>query len=709
MELIGREAELAQIGDYVEGDQPQLPFRPLLIHGPGGIGKSAVIARYLLDRTHTQHRLPYAYLTFDRDDLLPQASLGLLGEALQQLGLQHPEVGAEVDMVLADLNSIELRRALTDADVVRTRGASVRAADAQDVAWTLDHIASVADQIGDGPIVLVLDTFERAQRQGQAALSRLWELLTDAVQVIPQLRVVILGRAPIPKLPVEARQLTGLTIAASVDLLHARLGHVRLDEKFLEQVAQQVRGVPLSLRLAADVMAREAKGLRSEAGRRRFLLELPDTAVQGMLYRRVLAHIDDPDVERLAVPGLVLRRLTPDVIRVVLAPACGMGTISRERAQALFTALRKETSLVDEDGDAVSHRADVRQEVLPLMDPAQVASLHRRAIKYYKSRRDIPDRTEELYHRMALDQSVRTLEARWDPEAAARLDTALDELPPRAASFLANRLGIDVDAATLQLASDRDWAQQTTRNVRAMLDDGATEAALAALQSRRTARLDYEIAALHVEALARAQRPDEALQRADAAERAATARGDARQAVRFRLLQAQLAEDLGRYDNALTLLTRARLTAQRHGDRLQELAAATSSLRVHRRQGDTDSPEVLGLRDEVLMTATTLPRRELRRSPGLLRDLAAEVGTALPWVVVEASKLIGLDVVSDDARTAHAGKGRSDSADIVREALKPRPTKQRAAGRRVRGLGGLPGAGHHGRPRWTNQQVPDRQ
>jgi hypothetical protein len=54
--------------------------------------------------------------------------------------------------------------------------------------------------------------------------------------------------------------------------------------------------------------------------RRTFMLfSLAETAVQGQLYQQILNHIPDPDLRQLAHPGLVVRRVTRDVIKEVLA------------------------------------------------------------------------------------------------------------------------------------------------------------------------------------------------------------------------------------------------------------------------------------------------------------------------------------------------------------------------------------------------------
>ena len=77
------------------------------------------------------------------------------------------------------------------------------------------------------------------------------------------------------------------------------------------------------------------------------------------------------------------------------------------------------------------------------------------------------------------------------------------------------------------------------------------------------------------------------------------------------------------------------------------------------------------MRADVLAEAGTLSRRQRAANPSLVRDLAAEGGADLPDYVVEASKLVGLDVRSQQARDQLIGEGKAASvakADEILEA-----------------------------------------
>jgi hypothetical protein len=135
-------------------------------------------------------------------------------------------------------------------------------------------------------------------------------------------------------------------------------------------IARQVGGNPLTLRLAARVAADEEAvtgGIEALETRRFGFLAVSPALIRGQLYRRVLDHIHDPDVRALAHPGMVLRRVTPDIIREVLGPRCGIAGVE-SKALKLFEALQKEHALVLIEGDgSLRYREEVRRPVLELL------------------------------------------------------------------------------------------------------------------------------------------------------------------------------------------------------------------------------------------------------------------------------------------------------------------------------------------------------
>jgi cellulose synthase operon protein C len=117
------------------------------------------------------------------------------------------------------------------------------------------------------------------------------------------------------------------------------------DSKLAQQVVRQVGGSPLSLKLAADLVEQEGRaGGKLDLGtRERLFSRIDDRIVQRQLYRRVLDHVHDPEVRRLAHLGIVLLRLTPELILEVLAQPCGLSVATLDDAQRLVDALPRES------------------------------------------------------------------------------------------------------------------------------------------------------------------------------------------------------------------------------------------------------------------------------------------------------------------------------------------------------------------------------
>ena len=73
---------------YSLADRP-----PFFIYGPGGIGKSTLIAKFLIDHVEfdSEHQMPFIYLNFDRPALAADQPLTLLADAVYQIAVQFPE------------------------------------------------------------------------------------------------------------------------------------------------------------------------------------------------------------------------------------------------------------------------------------------------------------------------------------------------------------------------------------------------------------------------------------------------------------------------------------------------------------------------------------------------------------------------------------------------------------------------------------------
>jgi cellulose synthase operon protein C len=180
--------------------------------------------------------------------------------------------------------------------------------------------------------------------------------------------------------------------------------------------------------------------------------------IRGWLYNRIIQHVADADVRRLMSYGLVVRRLTADVIRYVLAQPSGVDVPTDARAHEFLDACSREVWLVSKntDGSLIYH-PDMRRVMLPLLQQddsgSRVAEIHSAAVRYYQARSDITARAEELYHRLCLRDSSESLDHRWQPGVEPYVVQSLEEFPAQSQIYLASRLGIMLPAEVLDNAA----------------------------------------------------------------------------------------------------------------------------------------------------------------------------------------------------------------------------------------------------------------
>jgi hypothetical protein len=249
------------------------------------------------------------------------------------------------------------------ADSVPVRGeSSSRRSSGDSLDWELligDLLMLIPSQI-----LVVLDTFEQVQRRGPSAVSSLLTLIYSLLSHPDRIRVLISGRAEIPDLPLATgRHLTGLDRSEAARLLIS-MSEAPVERDTAKAIVDLLGTSPLTIRLASQLLA-TGDGDPGDL----FALEVKGEQVNAELYRRVLGHIRDLDVRKLAHPGLVLRRITADVIRHVLSRPCGVPVTDEWHARNLFERFANEAMLVERtpDGQALIHRADIRQVMLPQM------------------------------------------------------------------------------------------------------------------------------------------------------------------------------------------------------------------------------------------------------------------------------------------------------------------------------------------------------
>jgi hypothetical protein len=323
-----------------------------------------------------------------------------------------------------------------------------------------DHLAGLESLFEWArPFLLVFDTFEVVQYT-EENVTDLEEFVRafshqDESGMWPRMRLIISGRKKVSNFlgPVEELQLGALDAEGSVEMLLALARDAdksipRSDAKKLvvsvaKATGESSSGVqPLRLRLIGELFRDTSEEGRSIVTSLIKELRQPlksgglaaQVLIDGVLVRRVLGHVVDPRVRALADPGLVVRRITPEVIKDVMTRGTSHPSanepddadtvpvepwvIDEAEAQDIFNAFRREVTLVESDGAALRHRPDVRQQMLPLIRvrrPKRFEALNRLAFDYFRARAgsDGAAAAEAVYHGLWLNEPLNKLNQLW--------------------------------------------------------------------------------------------------------------------------------------------------------------------------------------------------------------------------------------------------------------------------------------------------------
>jgi hypothetical protein len=426
---------------FGQGKVPGVRF----IVARGGLGKSALVAKFLLDHALKQRqRFPFAYLDFDRAAIQPRDPRQLLLEVSRQVAVQFPAVESEINSMRAGI-----RAALND-----TSHSLLEESDPFD---DFRQILRYKVTNGKRAMLLVLDTLEIVQRDSFAISGLLAFLERMSRGGFAELRIVAAGRADFPELMEgtpsrgsgESLSLEPLSVADAREMTQ-RLGKALFEEFWNDEWSKRVAGPsgdttdrrePLSLRIAVETLRDTEVEKRDDKSREiEKLGEGASYSFVGKLYeRRVLEHIADPRARRIAWPGLILRRVTVEIIRDLLAGPC---QLDPKDSQAAFDSLSREVWIVSRRGDALWHLPDLRARTLPLMrlvrapdsgDRPSVTfdTINTAAIQYFGARRNdsVNDYADWIYHRLLGGEAIEAIDHDWEKEIVSLLEGAEEDFP----------------------------------------------------------------------------------------------------------------------------------------------------------------------------------------------------------------------------------------------------------------------------------------
>jgi hypothetical protein len=665
--FVGRVSELAQLEDFVgvldarslrsvgrraaQSILAKVAERvPLFVHGPGGIGKSTLIAKFVLEhfQVRPELRLPFAYLDIDRPALDPQQPLTLLCEMARQLSTQFPSIARPLKRMTEEIRADLLRYDRIQTDKALT-GNSRHTADFTH--WVNASLADVTRQ----PLLVVIDTFEEAQFLGPVVVHGVWEMLQSLQRGIDSLRVIVAGRVLPRDVSCTPLVLSELDAYGAHALLRSRLDSgdtngSHTDDDMLDTIIAIVGRSPMSLRFAAQIVESQGIGsLRAVETRNFLFLRLRAEKVQAQLYGRILAHIHDPLVRKLAYPGLIVRRITPDVIREVLAGPCGVPLNDAGDAEMLFDALAREVALVEDDGPrAVRHRLDVRRmmlrDLVANVLPATVKQIDESAVLYYASSTGPRARAEEIYHRLRLGHPHGEIAARWLPGVEETLRAAVEELPPPEQIWLTTRLGATPDAQLLAQADLETWEENVARDAQRAIQGGSPKLALEMISARKERTPSSPLYRIEAQADRLSGNDEAARECASRGIESASASGNRELAVQLHLLIAAIDEGDMRLDVALKRLETMRELVDPKADVLPALSVYAARIRVRRLLGPTfeGEREILSAEANALLTSPVMT--DVRARPALLRELVAELGPRNAQLLRDGLEIVGLEV-----------------------------------------------------------------
>lgn len=502
--FFGREKELERLRAYVSviaadsllqsaqrlaGDVKRLfqARKPLAVWGVGGVGKTTLLAKFMLEHARAAHsRFPFAYLDFDRSTVSACNHPTLFAEICRQVGAQFENLTP----VLTELRrqADELAKTVEPGSMpgdTLDRLQIFMLAFRRAVDSFLDSRESVLERTR--PFLLVFDTFEIVQYNPDnvVALKSFVRCFSEPTEsgLWPRLRLILSGRQrPAEFLgEVEAVSLDTLDRRGSAQMLvqlaadagkpiSTNQANTLINAIVAASGAKSGEGVrPLRLRLIGGLFEKSSQAdgptIARQLGEE---LRAPLSAatvggkllIDGILVRRVLDHISDKRVRALADPGLVVRYITAEVIRAVMAkgtpdPArypADIGdsesfqpwSLTEAEASDIFAAFRNELALVEVDGACLRHRQDVRKEMLPLVHahrPLRFNMLHRLAFEFFRGQAMLspPDPTvaaEAIYHGLWLEVPYKELDQLWieGPLFDPRID--VDEFPADSAASL---------------------------------------------------------------------------------------------------------------------------------------------------------------------------------------------------------------------------------------------------------------------------------
>jgi hypothetical protein len=676
---VGRDRELAQLREYVDASASAVGLvddPAMVVHGIGGVGKSKLIACFVERLTTEDGRgFPgaWTYLDMDRPTLRSYETTAILDEILRQVAAQFPEARRRLEGVRRDVRQ-------------RSKGAGLESLDAPVPYAAAEELASSVHQLGDGRLVAILDTFEEvtlAEPQRPAQIFDLFAMLSRELR----LKLIVVGRAPAePFAQASTRILPVRNFSgdAAVELLQhflaTRHGVDDVDDALARDVVDTVGGNPLTVQLAADILATEGWAGVDEATRGIAVERVRQGFIRGFLYRRILEHVEasdpaaTPELRAAAKAALVLRRLTPPLLADVVLPELG-GTVEHD-ASWFYAELAREVAFVERHTDHLRLREELRGPALLAVgyeDRPMVDRIHRAAASYYGTHPEEPHAVDErAYHLLALGTPA--VDLGLDQATIASLAGSVPSLPDGVAADLTALR----DASDLDVSPERDqlaWERRVGSQAESALLSDRLDEARRLLTERSARRPTTELYRLESRLHEAEGHLAEALHLSRHDTGASHLAGDRVRYAAGAVRTAKLEEQLGRGDAADTLRDAAD-AALLAGDHALRLELHLNRFATLERTGRLDDDQRWSLELDARALLARLPPADVADNTALVKLLAATLGRDQLTLLRFAVGTIGLGPDEDPTRV-HRLAAAIDDWDRAR---RPPGRLARAAG-----------------------------
>jgi AAA ATPase domain len=456
-ELHGRDEQLQTLRDWLAAPVSTPPIHALFVTGLPGIGKSSLLERAIRETIAEQRTTIVVRLDFDRTTLDVLDQVGLTLEAARQIAMQLPEQAASI-------RELRLRASGGGTEALKGRGR-------ESIPSELASMLGTALRSAAATTAVVLDTCEILRGRGETHPRRLFEWLDSLIALgVAPMVVVAAGRGDaFDSIPdrIGARFALAELAPGAANLLLDAAG---VPVSARDNIHAFAKGNPLLLRLSSAPFAMAPGARLSSAGSRS--RSRNKELSEAHLYRFLLSRIPDPDLQRLVNPGLLVRRISVELIRDVLAPQLGLRRIGDVRAKRLFEELKALSWLIEPDmfEGWLRQNPRMRVELVPLLyanKPALCAKIDRAAADWFARLKEPFGSVEALYHRLQLTRRGEAAPKVGRDVALQFNDSMLSELPPRAKDAVLQARGQRSTAARASVMSSSSH-QLDARAVRDM-------------------------------------------------------------------------------------------------------------------------------------------------------------------------------------------------------------------------------------------------